>query len=234
MALSPVPKQTLADAVEAKIRAHIRASGLRPGDPLPAEKEFAQQLDVSRNVVREALSRLRMQGLVRSKKRQGMVLAHPDLFSGFSRLLETGVLDAEVRRNLMELRLVIERGIAELVCARVQPVDVTELEKIAMAYKAVPAADQDARLACDAQFHARLYRISGNQELAAFQALLMPFFQQAVREQRHLVQPRPAPGGDHQDLVEALRNRSAEAFRRAMILHLQHHVNAFAKERSHE
>jgi DNA-binding FadR family transcriptional regulator len=67
--IAPIRQNTLADTVEGRLRQFIRKRGFHPGDALPKETELAAQLDVSRNVVREALSRLRMLGIVESRRR---------------------------------------------------------------------------------------------------------------------------------------------------------------------
>ena len=65
---------TLVDSVEASISNYIRTNGLVAGDKLPSEEEFAESLGVSRNVVREALSRMKSFGMLSSRKKRGLVL----------------------------------------------------------------------------------------------------------------------------------------------------------------
>ena len=79
--LGRIVQKTMADVVEVRLRDYLKEKSFKPGDPLPTEVDLAETLGVSRNVVREALSRLRMLGMVETKKKRGMILARPDILS---------------------------------------------------------------------------------------------------------------------------------------------------------
>jgi len=84
--LGKIAHKTMADIVEIRLREFLKKKSFKPGDALPKELELAESLGVSRNVVREALSRLRMLGMVETKKKRGMILSRPGrIFSGHSR-----------------------------------------------------------------------------------------------------------------------------------------------------
>src|SRR5699024_9911896 len=103
--LEPIESLTRVDQVELKLREFFRENEFQPGDSIPKETELAESLGVSRNVVREALSRFRMQQLVETKKRRGMIFSHPDLLSGIERLLDPQILGEETLQDIFELRL---------------------------------------------------------------------------------------------------------------------------------
>jgi len=84
MQLKAIEKISLVEVVEQKILNIVRKNKLSVGDSLPAELELTEGLGVSRSVVREALSRLRMLGLLESRKKRGMVITEPDVFGGCS------------------------------------------------------------------------------------------------------------------------------------------------------
>ena len=106
--IEPIDNLSLVDKVEARILAFFKENGLRPGDAIPKELEFAESLGVSRTVVREALLRLRTLGLVESKKHRGMILTQPDVVGSFERVLDPTILDESTLKNLFELRLILE------------------------------------------------------------------------------------------------------------------------------
>lgn len=109
---------TMADMVELRLRQYLKKKAFKPGDALPKELELAEALDVSRNVVREALSRLRMLGMIESKKKRGMVLTEPDILGGFERVMDPLLLEHKTLEDLFELRLVLEMGLADLLFTR--------------------------------------------------------------------------------------------------------------------
>src|SRR5215475_14035855 len=102
--LGNVKPNTMADAVEAQLRAYLKKMAFKPGDSLPTEAELGDALGVSRNVVREALSRLRMLGMIESRKRRGMVLVSPDILQAFERVLDPPIIDDATLEDIFELR----------------------------------------------------------------------------------------------------------------------------------
>ena len=70
-------KITLVDQVEQRLISYFKEQGFRPGDSLPHELELAEALGVARSVLREALSRFKMTGMIESRTRRGMFLVVP-------------------------------------------------------------------------------------------------------------------------------------------------------------
>ena len=65
--------------LENHLRESIRSGTLRPGDPIPPESQLCQQFSVSRTTVRQALSRLVYEGLIRRHRGRGSFVAEPRL-----------------------------------------------------------------------------------------------------------------------------------------------------------
>ena len=57
--------ERIADKIAEKLRSAIVGGRLRPGDALPSERELAEQYDVNRSSIREAMGRLETWGLVK-------------------------------------------------------------------------------------------------------------------------------------------------------------------------
>src|SRR6202521_796057 len=94
---------------------------LKPGDQLPAERELAQRLGVSRTAVREAVKALREKGLVEAYSRRGTFVT--DGTSQAARQsfdLMIRINQQEGSANLAELRLVLEPEIAGLAASRIE------------------------------------------------------------------------------------------------------------------
>ena len=90
MNLPQVQSVSLVDQVEERIRLAICESGLKAGDAFLGEVELASRLGVSRNVVREALSRLQTLGVLNTRKRRGTVISEPDIFAGMAKHMISG------------------------------------------------------------------------------------------------------------------------------------------------
>jgi GntR family transcriptional regulator len=61
------------------LRDRIARGALRPGDPIPAESQLAQQFKVSRTTVRQALARLVFEGVIERHRGRGSFVAEPRL-----------------------------------------------------------------------------------------------------------------------------------------------------------
>jgi GntR family transcriptional regulator, sialic acid-inducible nan operon repressor len=60
----PVARPKLAELVQNRLLAVIEAENLRPGDPLPSERELMQSYAVGRPSIREAMQNLKRMGLI--------------------------------------------------------------------------------------------------------------------------------------------------------------------------
>ncbi|SMC98312.1 FadR/GntR family transcriptional regulator [Pedobacter africanus] len=216
--LMPIASNTMADIVEVRLREYLKKKSFRPGDALPKELELAEALGVSRNVLREALSRLRMLGMIETKKKRGMVLARPDILGTFERVLDPLIIDTETLQDIFELRLVLETGLAELIYIRKTDKDIAELENIA---KKEVNHDNSFRIKNEIAFHGKLYEMSGNDTLKRFQIMLLPIFDYVVT-----LEKKPTKGKvNHMDLVQILKTGTKEDFKKGMEAHLKPHFD---------
>nr|WP_246195127.1 FCD domain-containing protein [Paracoccus litorisediminis] len=212
---------TLADQIYDEILHLILNKPLPEGSRLPTEAQFCQMYSVSRTVVREALSRLKIDGIVTSRQGQGsMVLRKPN----------AGVLDypdigsIATMQRLFEFRQVIECEVAGFAATRHTP---EQLARIEAAHRAV-----DVALAAGAHgieedrlLHLAIAEAAHNAFLLAALASAGPQFVKSIEFARSL-SGRLSPGRialvsqEHAAIVEAIRARDAEAARAAMAEHL--------------
>lgn len=218
--IEKVTQATMADIVEIRLREYFKKQALKPGDPLPTELELADALGVSRNVMREALSRLRMLGMIETKKRRGMILGQPDILGSFERVLDPMIIDEATLKDIFEIRLTLEVGLADLLYLRKTKEDIEELEKIALEQND-PNVPHVFRINHEVAFHGKLYRMTGNRTLQRFQSLLLPVFGYIVSLEKELIVGTVS----HLDLVNLLKNGSKEDFRQGMLDHMDHHFN---------
>ena len=223
--LQPVKVGSLAELVEERLITYLKDNNFNMGDQLPKEMEIAEHLGVSRNVVREALSRLRMLGMIESKKRKGMVIAKPDLLSGLTRIMDPALLGDDNMKDIFELRLVLEVGMSDLLFTRKKEEDIDILKDIANREKDDPKCltSQQIRSQYEIEFHGKLYAMTGNSTLTRFQKLLLPIFNYMIAVESTLEQEPPRSNVTHFDLIDALENGDAALFRSKMRAHLTPH-----------
>lgn len=125
MALQPVNRRSVPEAVFDQIAGDVLSGEMSPGDPLPSERRLAEALGVSRPAVREALKHLTAAGLV--DVRQGDTTTVRDFrrSAGLDLLpriiLRDNTLDVDVVRSIVEARLHNGPKVAELAALRAQP-----------------------------------------------------------------------------------------------------------------
>jgi len=216
--IEPIANQTMTDQVEERLRSFFRAQGFKPGDAIPKEMELAEALNVSRNIVREALSRLRMFGMVDSRKKRGMIIAEPDILSGIEKTMDTNLLGETMLKQLFEFRLVLEMGMGDLLLLRITDKDLKKLDQIVLEeeQKAVSRMDH---LKYEVGFHGMLYTITGNETLMRFQKMLMPVFQYTLKVSMGLDEKVRHGPVTHRDLVRLLREGDPDSFRGAIRKH---------------
>ncbi len=220
MQLAPIEQKNLADTVESKILALFHSGEFKSGDPLPSENELASQMDVSRTVVREAISSLRMAGFIDTRKKRGMVFRNPDVFGAMRRVIHPSVLGESITQSLREMRLVIEIGLADLLFLRKTQDDIDALEKI-VSREEKGIKDHKEKVELDVAFHERIYLATGNQGIQQFQKLLVPFFDDARKRYFGKIDNVVLPfEATHRGLLEIIRVGTPAQFREAMRKHL--------------
>ncbi|MGV8091112.1 MAG: FadR/GntR family transcriptional regulator [Mangrovibacterium sp.] len=213
---------TLVDQVEEQILNYINKEKLKSGSDIPSEIMLAEELNVGRNVIREALSRLRMLGIIESRKHKGMVLREPDVMKGFSKVINPYLLSKSSILDLLDFRVSIESGITELIIANITDEDIQELEHIVA--KHVYQDDVKLKAENEIEFHSKLYRITGNQAIIDFQKIVLPLFNYV---NLNLEDFKPLNGRNkekpvkHEDLLIHLKNRDIKGYREAIYNHLK-------------
>ena len=217
-----IDTRSLVDKVEMNLIDLFIKHQLKPGDAIPREVELASAMGVSRTVIRESLTRLKTMGLIESKKHTGTVIKSPDLSEILQKSMIPKILDESTLRDVFEMRLVIEVGMADLVVDRATDQDIEELKAI-VKHENSPASDTLFDVDYEISFHGKLYEITGNTTLKSFQNMLLPVFNYAYSsglinkmfETKHYV--------SHKELVEILELRDAAKFRKGMRRHLENH-----------
>jgi GntR family transcriptional repressor for pyruvate dehydrogenase complex len=220
--LRTVDTSSLVDKVEAKLVELLQKRKLKVGDTIPKELELAETLGVSRTVIREALLRLRMMGLIDSRKKKGSVITSPDLLGMMSKSMNPHILDHETLKEIFEIRLVLEIGMADLLFKRVAQKDIAELKDIV---KNEPPSAQYHLFNIDHEiaFHGKLYEITGNETLKKFQKMLLPVFDYVHKSGLLKKQPLLKTFTSHKTLVNILETGTPEEFRNGMRNHLENH-----------
>ena len=216
---NPLQQVTLVDQVEDKLLTYFKSQGLGPGDSIPTLAELTNSLGVGTSVVREAISRLRMLGLIESRPHRGMVLREPPIFLGLKRVIEPYILGERAMLNLLGFRVALEIGMAESIFKNATKEHIKELEDLLEQGNGNEFSQYSAEH--DYQFHKKLYEITGNSIIIEFQEIIYPIFaflQEKYQDYILKVNKEYKKAGklvSHKDLVIYLKNgdRSVESLR---------------------
>jgi len=194
---------------------------LKPGDQLPAERELAQRLGVSRTAVREAVKALREKGLVEAYSGRGTFITDGTSQAArqsFDLMVKIG--QQEGAPHLAELRLILEPGIAALAATRIEEEHLGAMRE-AVAVMERSQKDPAAYIEADLDFHLALAEAAGNPLILS----LIDSIVGLLREQRMKifnVEGGPERGQIHHKLIlEAMERRDPARARDAMRSHLE-------------
>lgn len=220
--LNRIDTTSLVDKAEKRIIEYIQKNKMGVGDVLPKELDLADNLGVSRTVIREALLRLKTIGLLESKKHKGAVLCNPDVLRPLRKVFHPSILDHDTLRDMFEMRLALEVGMADFIVNNLTDENLAELEKIADGIVSGDTANP-WQVEDEIKFHGALYKISKNKILLELQEMLIPIFQYV--HQSGLLEKDVVTGEfiSHKELVQVLKQRDAEAYRIAIRKHLNNH-----------
>ncbi|SHJ07326.1 DNA-binding transcriptional regulator, FadR family [Arenibacter nanhaiticus] len=225
--IKPLENVSLVDKVEARLLKFIKENNLKAGDSVPKEMEFAESLGVSRTVVREAFLRLRTLGIIESKKHRGMIITNPDIMNNFERMLDPTLLGSDTLKNLFELRLILEMGMADFLFQHKTEKDMQELEEIVTLEEETSYNKNAFSLDKEIAFHGKLYEMSKNDILKKFQDLLLPVFEYVHLNDPNLNDYEYSSGQfvTHRMLMDNLKVGTPDTFRVAMHRHLEPHFD---------
>lgn len=206
------------------LREKLLGGSLRPGDLLLPERELAEQLGVSRPVVREALRALAMIGVVEIRERVGTFVRRPDIsvlgdIFAFTLAQDQGVID-----DIMHARIAIECQSIRLACERISA---GELEEISQALVSIQNTIDSAEAGgeADFNFHSAIVRASGSETLISLYNAMQPLLFKLHRERRGVVDIAPELKtqiiDDHRRIFQALAEKNAEAADRQLRIHFQ-------------
>jgi GntR family transcriptional repressor for pyruvate dehydrogenase complex len=215
--------QRLPDQVAEIIEQEIQKGSWRPGDKLPAETELSQKFGVSRSVVREALSRLKYEGLLDSHQGKGIIVVGTSGRRSF-RLKNIQKLDSRDLAQLYELRAILDSEAAAMAAKRCSIKQLNRLKAALNRMSKAVQSDTDGTVP-DFEFHKGIAEASGNYHLNALIQFLNDKIERVIHEARS--HSRMSPGlpsevqKEHEAIYQALADKNPEKARQAALAHLQ-------------
>jgi GntR family transcriptional regulator, transcriptional repressor for pyruvate dehydrogenase complex len=172
----------LPDEIANRLGSAIRRGILRPGDRIATERSLCAELQVSRPVIREAISRLRSEGLVVTHQGKGVFVGETRNWSFFRLPAEFGDQRADLF-SVLELWGAVSSMAAELAAERRTT---KELKLIRQALLDMETAIREGQLGAEAdfQFHQEIENAARNPLFASFSEFMSSRVQKLMHETR--------------------------------------------------
>ncbi len=194
---------------------------------MPSERELAEELGVSRPVIREAVIALEMRGIVEVKGRAGIVVLPARVSQVSFDLPDSDIGPGPF--ELLEARLAIEASAAALAAERATSYDLMVLEEC------IHQMERETDVVLlqekgDRDFHMTIAKMTGNAIIVSMIETLWAQRDESVmwkklHEHIHAESVRPLWIGDHHAVLSALRMRSPDAAYKAMARHIRNVIN---------
>jgi len=222
--VSPVIGQV--EHLPAKVAAYfsreIKSGRLRAGEKLNSENDIANDLGVSRNVVREAVSQLRADGMIQARQGVGAFVMAPENCKVIR--LDPHNLSTNQRElgRLFELRCILETEAAALASERISA---GGLRKLRATLERMVGEERlkDGSVDADLAFHREIARATGNEYINLF----IGYIGRQIRESIYLARRiRPIHSvvevtvSEHTRIFDALAAADPRAAREAMRAHI--------------
>ena len=219
----------LSEEVSGDLLRRIARGELKPGDRLPTEKALGEAFGVSRAVVREAIARLKADGLIETRQGSGaFVVEAPKTIN--LRFWQGAGPELEELRDIFELRAMVEGAVAELAAQRRDDNDLGVMAEHLQAMDDAMASGRDGTEADD-NFHIAMARATHNSYISRLVEFLGRHFSDSRKLSWHgtrneLAHPDEAQI-EHRALFEAISLGSADAARRCALEHLRGTADRF-------
>ncbi|WP_203568753.1 FadR/GntR family transcriptional regulator [Aestuariimicrobium ganziense] len=211
---------TLVETVSERLTQAVTATGLEAGARLPSERELAEQLGVSRTVIREAIRHLAAKGVLEVRSGSGVrvAAANPEAVSQSIGLFVSRNHDLSPM-HIHQVRSTLELATAELAARNATP---EELDAIDAEIQTMAALTDDPEAASqsDVAFHRLIARATHNPLFL----VLVDSMSDVLLEIRRATLTEPGRVTDtiaaHQAIADAIRSGESEAATAAMEAHL--------------
>ncbi|HYL14086.1 MAG TPA: FadR/GntR family transcriptional regulator [Terriglobales bacterium] len=193
---------------------------LKPGDKLPAERELAKMLRVSRGSIRDAIRSLELVGRVEPRQGVGTVVREISADVPVNPLANVLVYKRQLVSELLDFRKMLEPQLAARAATRASAEEMAEMEEI-LRRQGEKLSRGELAIEEDSEFHYSVAMASDNRVVLKLLDVLMDLLRK-TRERSLQVEGRPQKSlAGHREILAAIEQRDAEAAEAAMRRHIQ-------------
>lgn len=203
-----------------QIQDFVTSGRLKPGDRLPAERDLARRFRVSRSSLRHAIRTLELVGLLRSRQGEGTLvcdLSPEALISPLSTMLGRR---RELVGELIDVRRLIEPGLAARAAAHATPEHIARLEEVLDRQRRKTRRGEVA-IDEDTEFHYTIALAARNGVVQRLMDMLMDLLRDSRQEGLQVPGRLQRSLAGHRRILKAVQRRDARGAEAAMRRHLR-------------
>lgn len=213
-------RKTAVETVIGKIKELILTGQIKPGDRLPNELELSESLGASRGSVREALKILDAFGIIDIRRGDGTYIADSVNSKMFDHILFHIILSGVDKHSLMELRELMEIGIASIIIKRTGTDSIAPIRRAHSDMETLiqsGSADPQQLTQADLAFHQALADATGNDLIVKIYGFVLELFVPSI----HATHTNKRHGLNafrlHTQIVDALEGKDMEKAKAAIL-----------------
>jgi GntR family transcriptional repressor for pyruvate dehydrogenase complex len=215
----PQTERQLTTQVVDHIRMLIESGELKPGDKIPAERDFARELNISRASLRAGIGYMAAMGILKVRHGVGAFVADGPPQLGNASLSLMNAIHGFHPWQMFEARILLEGQLAALAAERGKPADFALMgEEVTDMYATLD--DPQEYLIHDVRFHRLIAQASGNPVLAALMESITGALYDNRRPNVELASDRRSAANMHREIFRAVSARDASTARETMVRHL--------------
>ena len=213
--------QEIQNKIIAQIRDLLNFKNLEPGDKLPSERKLAEKFEVSRSNLREAIQKLELYGILKSKPQSGTFVADIGQVAMNGMLEDILRLEEPDFKSLVETRILLELKTVRLAAIRRTDEDLRQMQEALEAYSKKVLNGEDA-VQEDLLFHLAIARASGNSTMNTFMLIITPEIITNF-EKYHVCDKDMAFRGikEHGDIFNAIKEQNPQLAKEKIKVHFK-------------
>lgn len=220
---NPVKSKKIYQYVIEQIQEMIMNGTLKDGDKLPSERILAEELDVSRASIREAIRALEILGIVESRQGEGNFIClkiGERFFEPLSIMFKLGNGKPE---EILKLRMIIEVEAAAIAATRIKDEEVLEIEALIKEFEDAENSEELAKI--DQRLHYMILQIAGNSLMINLMDTISSLMESFIRKAQNIIESEVEWKAfliqEHKGICDALCNRDPEKAASEMRKHLE-------------
>jgi GntR family transcriptional repressor for pyruvate dehydrogenase complex len=224
MKFTKIKPKKISDVIYEQIKNLILSGELIPDEKIPAERELATKLGVSRPSLREALNRLEAQGFLEQIQGDGTYV-RSITSNAFDKAMEEFIKRDDAVVDLMEVRKILEIWAARTAAERANEDEINQMAEYLAEMKQA-AADGELGHVSDANFHSTITYATHNVLLIHIMNNIYQWIERVSYEVRSRMHT-DSEGSDylyeqHCNILEAIKDRDPEKAYNAMLTHMEY------------